>query len=201
MAAFIYSDTIILRRYAATLLHRRFGASNIDLQFLVVAIQTHALCHSYRYYTLVLDKNFGWIYIDENNMDMLDIDSNPWHRAIISAKAPRVIAEIPSIQPSIDRRFFKRINSAALTLCIDLWSVGKRGRIFRASAGLMMKIELPCPNCVRRQLEADGRGRGSHYPMTTGYLRQSSCTLLIFTKKLQLTCISCNINYKESRNW
>ena len=44
---------------------------------------------------------------------------------------------------------------------------------------LMMKIELPCPNCVRRQLEADGRGshgeRG-HYPMTTGYLRQSSST-------------------------
>ena len=43
----------------------------------------------------------------------------------------------------------------------------------------MMKIELPCPNCVRRQLEADGRGshgeRG-HYPMTTGYLRQSSST-------------------------
>ena len=54
-------------------------------------------------------------------MDVFDIDSNPWHRAIISAKAPRVIAEIPSIQPSIDRRFFKRINSAALTLCIAQW--------------------------------------------------------------------------------
>ena len=40
------------------------------------------------------------IKIDENNMDILDIDSNPWHRAIISAKALRVIAEIPSIHRS-----------------------------------------------------------------------------------------------------
>ena len=122
-------------------------------------------------------------------------------RGIVQLLVQRPLGSLLRFLLSIDRRFFKRINSAALTLCIDLWSVGKRGRIFQAWACLMMKIELPCPNCVRRQLEADGRGRGSHYPMTTGYLRQSSCSLLIFTKKLQLTCITYNINCKESLNY
>jgi hypothetical protein len=67
-----------------------------------------------------------------------------------------------------------------------------------------MKIELPCPNCVRRQLEADGRGshgeRG-HYPMTTGYLWQSSSTapalemLSCFRSNLEMfrCMVSCKI--------